>query len=181
MERPLSERLEAQAAIKFSPDPKLITDNGRSLVASARAIVWANRYFGATGEASYSRLWTSQFNKTAWLPAPGIVFRLKFLGNPTRMYLDYLIPTGSIDTHGIESSRIEGPEYYAESRLASMGPVTMRLGFKLNAYHFFEQGNPQCDGTFGGSATCPRTGRSTAVTALTLRFEWMKDASNTLY
>ena len=158
MERPLSERLEAQAAIKFSPDPKLITDNGRSLVASARAIVWANRYFGATGEASYSRLWTSQFNKTAWLPAPGIVFRLKFLGNPTRMYLDYLIPTGSIDTHGIESSRLKGPEYYAESRLASMGPVTMRLGFKLNAYHFFRTGKPAVRRNFWRIRDLPQDG-----------------------
>jgi len=181
IERPLSQRLEAQATIKFSPDPKLITSDGHSLVASARGIVWANRYFGLTGEASYSRLWTDKFDKTAWLPAPGVAFRLKFLGNPTRMYLDYLIPTGSIDNHGVESSRLQGPEYYVESRLASMGPVTMRFGLKWNVYHFLEQGNPQCDGTSGGSATCGRTGHTTAVTALTLRFEWMKNASNKLY
>ena len=181
IERPLSQRLEVQGSVRFSPDPKLITNDGRALVASARGIVWANRYFGVTGEASYSRLWTDQFDKTAWLPAPGVVFRLNFLGNPTRMYLDYLVPTGSIDNHGIESSRLQGPEYYVESRLASMGPMTMRFGLKWNVYHFLEQGNPQCDGTFGGSVTCHRAGHTTAVTAVTLRFEWAKNVSNKLY
>jgi len=181
IERPLSQRLEAQASAKFSPDRKLITDDGHSLVASARGIFWANHYFGLTGEASYSRLWTSQFDKTAWLPAPGVVFRLSFLGNPTRMYLDYAVPTGSIDAHGIESSRLQGPEYYVESRLASMGPVTMRFGIKWNVYHFLEQGNPECDGTFGGAVTCRRKGDTTAVTALTLRFEWVKNASGRFY
>jgi hypothetical protein len=181
IERPLSQRLEAQATIRFSPDPKLITNDGDSFVASARGIVWASRHFGATGQASYSRLWTDEFDKTAWLPAPGVVFRLKFLGNPTRMYLDYVIPAGNIDNHGIESSRLQGPEYYVESRLANIGPVTMRFGLKWNVYHFLEQGNPQCDGTFGGPATCPRTGHTTGVAALTLRFESVKNASNKPY
>ena len=181
IEVPLSQRFEVQAAIRFSPDPKLITNDGRALVASTIGIVWVNRYFGVTGQASYSHLWTDEFNKTAWLPAPGVAFRLKFLGNPTRMYLDYVIPTGSIDGHGIESSRLQGPEYYVESRLASVGPMTIRFGLKWNVYHFLEQGNSQCDGTLGGTATCSRTGHTTAVTAVTLRFEKTKKASNQLY
>jgi hypothetical protein len=181
VEHPFSQRLEAQASIRFSPDPKLRTDDGRSLAVWAKGILWANSYFGLSGGTTYSRLWTNQFDKTAWLPAAGVVFRLKFLGRPTRMYLDYLVPTGSIDNHGIESSRIQGAEYYVESRMASKGPLTIRVGLKWNVYHFLERGNPECDGTFGGPVSCRRKGDITGVAAFTLRFEWTKNASSKLY
>lgn len=181
MEKPVSRRLELQADTRYSPDRKLITNDGQGLVVSARAIFWANHYFGLTGGTDYSRLWTSQFNKAARHPSPGVVFRLRFLGSPTRMYLDYVVPNGTIDARGIESSRIQGPEYYVESRMASMGPVTMRFGLKWDVYHFLDQGDPLCDGTFGGSVTCRRTGYTTGTAALTLRFEWVKNVSNTLY
>ncbi|MBZ5637852.1 MAG: hypothetical protein LAO51_03745 [Acidobacteriia bacterium] len=181
IEHPFSLRLEAQGAIEFSADRKLSTNDGHSVVTSGKAIFWANRYFGITAGASYSRLWTSQFDKAAWHPAPGVVFRLRFLGSPTRMYLDYVVPTGSIDKHGIESSRLQGLEYFVESRVASVGPMTMRFGLKWDVYHLLEQGNPQCDGSLGGLVTCRRKSDTTGAAALTLRFEWLKNASNILY
>jgi hypothetical protein len=181
LEKPLSRRIELQAGVMFSSTPKTITNDGHSLIASARAIIWLNDYIGLTGGTDYSRLWTSQFKKAAWAPSPGVVLRLRLLGNPTRMYLDYAVPNKNIDSHGVETSQLQGPEYSVESRVASVGPITFRFGLKLSAYRLLEQGNPQCDGTFGNAVTCPRIVRKAGTAALTMRYEWLKNGSNRLY
>lgn len=181
LEKPIFRRFELQARISDSPDRKAITNDGNTLSTSVGAIAWLHRNFGLYDAMSYSRLWTSQFNKAGWFPRPGVVFRLRLLGIPTRMYLDYVVPTGTIDKKGIESNRLRGVEYFFDARMASVGPLTIRTGLQWNLYHFLDQGDPLCDGTFGKRVTCPRIGHFTATSALTFRFEWLKNASNTMF
>jgi hypothetical protein len=172
IEKPVSRRFEVDSGVSYSPDRKYITNDGKSFEVSGDTIFWVSHYFGLYQDVTYNRLWTSQFDKRTLAPESGVVFRTLFAGVPTRMYLDYVIPTGRIDSNGIESNRLQGIQYNLIGRLGSIGRTTVRLGFTWQVYHYYDQGNPLCDGTFDGPVTCRRTGHVSGTSALNINFEF---------
>jgi hypothetical protein len=75
LEIPFAKRMEFQVGSTYSPDRKSITNDGNSLKVSGSATGFANHRMGFIATIERSWLWTSQFNKSAWLPSAGVVIR----------------------------------------------------------------------------------------------------------
>jgi hypothetical protein len=139
LEIPVAKRMEFQASSAYSPDRKAITNDGNSLKVSGSAIGFANRQMGFVATIERNWLWTSQFDKSAWLPSAGVVIRNDGAG---RSYLTYVLPTGCVwatpsNPCKIQSNRLQGIEIRQDIRSASH----IRWGFKVGFYRFCDQGN----------------------------------------
>src|SRR5258708_24994394 len=75
LEIPVAKRMEFQVSSDYSPDRKAITNDGNSLKVSGSAIGFANYRMGVIATIERNWLWTSQFDKTAWLPSAGLRIR----------------------------------------------------------------------------------------------------------
>jgi hypothetical protein len=161
-ERPIGKRFELLGGVSYSPDRKYITNDGNSFSMSATSLFWINGRFAVSGTLYQSFLWTSQFNKRAWAPAPGIVIRDNF-GAPGRLYIDYVLPTGCQwgASCPIQSNRLQGPEFEWEHLLWPR----FALGFHLGFYRVLNQANP-LDRAAG------RTGEWTGDSYLVMRYEF---------
>jgi hypothetical protein len=171
-EKPVGKHIELQGLTSFSPDKKYITNDGLSLVMKSTGLYWITHSFAVTGSIRRSNLWTSQFNKSSWGPAPGIAAREYSFGYPGRLYVDYLLPTGcqwGINCR-IQSNRTQGPEVYWEKRIASH----FRLGFAFGFYHILNQSNELLP-------NIPRTGQWTGDTHVVMRFEFPRGSLDNLY
>lgn len=142
VEEPINRRLEVQGAFKWSPDRKYITNDGNEAQAGAMALFWANRWLGITGQERFSRLWTSQFNKSVWAPSAGAVLRDRWYGSPGRAYFDYVFATGcqwatASNPCAIQSNRQSGIEFLQEFRLWPH----WRIGIRGAWVRFADQSN----------------------------------------
>jgi hypothetical protein len=142
MERLVGSLFEMQATLAYSPDRKLVTNNGNSLLASGAAIAWATPRVGLTGGYERAWLWTSQFEKKAGYPTAGFVLRNDLFG-PGRLYVAYLFPTGCVwaTSHNpctIQSNRTQGVQVKQEFRVWSH----LRVGWQGEVLHFCDQANP---------------------------------------
>jgi hypothetical protein len=165
VEIPAAKRLEFQAGAAYSPDRKNITNDGQSLKLSGSAIGFANYRMGFIATLERNWLWTSQFDKSAWLPSAGIVMRNDYFG-PGRLYLAYVFPTGCVwatpsNPCKIQSNRLQGIELRQDVRSASH----VRWGFKGGFYRFCDQGNPN-------ARQAGRKCHFAATVVATLRFEF---------
>jgi len=140
IEQSLGTRIELDGGLSFSPDKKIITNDGSSLLIKSSGRFWITQRFAITGGLERSNLWTSQFSKAAWLPSVGIAIRESSLGMPGRLYFSYLFPTGCQWGAGcpIQSNREMGPVGYWEKRTYSH----FRVGFQIGYYRILNQGNP---------------------------------------
>ena len=165
LEIPVAKRMEFQVSSAYSPDRKAITNDGNSLKLSSSAIRFANDRVGFIATIERNWLWTSQFDKSAWLPSAGVVFRSDYSG-PGRLYLTYVLPTGCVwatasNPCKIQSNRLQGIEVRQDIRSRSH----LRWGLRGGFYRFCDQGNPND----------PPAGRKchfAATTLVTLRFEF---------
>src|SRR5713226_1554685 len=165
LEIPVAKQMEFQVSSAYSPDRKAITNDGNSLKLSGSAIRFANDRMGFIATLERNWLWTSQFDKSALLPSAGVVFRSDYSG-PGRLYLTYVLPTGSVwattsNPCKIQSNRLQGIEVRQDIRSRSH----LRWGLRGGFYRFCDQGNPND----------PPAGRKchfAATTLVTLRFEF---------
>ena len=172
---------------------KQVLGNGHEILATVIPIIWIDRTVGITGEVIYAHLYTSAYDKGTFLPesisqlapsaesfiiTPGVVFRTSPAGLPSRMWLNAIIPTGSINrTTGIESNRESGVQFTWEADMYNVGPFTMRAEIEPSYLHGYSQSNPICDGTDPGPVTCPRQGWSTYSIGLAVKFVWPRDTN----
>jgi hypothetical protein len=77
VEMPFKSRFEFQSSALYSPDRKLITDDGTALNLNGSAIAFATSRFGITGRLEHTSLWTSQFDKSGWAA-------IRWRGDPKR-------------------------------------------------------------------------------------------------
>ena len=172
IEKPIGPHVELQTFADYSPDKKYLTNDGNNVVWGVKGIWFPRWHVGVSGEIRQSHLWTSQFNKSGWVVAPGVMIRDSFGPIPGRFAIDYVIPRGCVwaaecrlPPDGIQSNRTQGPEFYQEFRVLLLGPrYTMRLGGKLAFYHFCDQVNPL--------VIVPRTCHLANTMALTWRMEF---------
>jgi hypothetical protein len=141
VEQPLGKRFELQSRVSYSPDKKVITDNGNSFLVSGTGIVWATSRVGLSGAYGYSWLWTSQFDKNGWAPSAGTVIRNSLFG-PGRIYVSYIFPTGCVwatpsNPCKIQSNRLQGIDVTPEVQISSH----IRVGLNVGLYHFCDQSN----------------------------------------
>lgn len=171
MEKPAGIHLELQASASYSPAKKLITNDGNSFLWGVKGIWFPRWRVGITGEIRQSHLWTSQFNKSGWIPTAGVLIRDNLLGLPGRFSADYVIPNGcvwatqcTLPADGIQSNRTQGPEFDQEFRALALSRYTLRLGGELSFDHFCDQTNPLVPG--------PRTCQWADTMAATVRLEF---------
>lgn len=192
-------RFELDSFGAYAVAHKAVIDSGQELVISETPIFWAAHHFGVTGQIRYTHLWTSKYSKGTYLPtlgipasylpslasftyAPGVVFRATLAGIPSRLWVDYVIPTGTINAAtGIESNRLSGLEGTWEASMWNMGPFTLRLTINPAYYHGYSQGDPVCDGTYGGPVTCPRASWNTYAVALGAKFVFPRDSKTKVW
>lgn len=171
MEKPMGRHVELQTSADYSLDKKYITNDGESLVWSVKGIWFPRWHFGFSAEIRQSHLWTSQFDKSGWIPAAGAMIRDNLLGLPGRFSVDYVIPTGcvwatlcTLPADGIQSNRTQGSELSQEFRAISLSKYAFRIGGELAFYHFCDQTNPL--------VPAPRTCHLADTAALTVRLEF---------
>ena len=167
-------RLEAQSAFQWSPDRKYITNDGNQLGIGAGGILWATRSVGAYGTVGYSKLWTSQFNKSGWVPAAGFVVRDRWFGFPGRAYFDYLFPTGcqwatASNPCTIMSNRSHGVAFSQEFRLYPH----WRFGVNGAWVSFADQGNPL--------QPMPRVWHNTGTAYISITYEFRSGSLDEAY
>ena len=141
-EIPIKNRFELQAGASYSPDKKLITNDGRVVDVTASAVGFVNQRIGFTAGVERGWLWTSEFDKKALFPSAGIVLRNDYFG-PGRFYLSYVLPTGRAwattnDPLTLQSNRLQGITVRQETRSRSH----MRWGVESGLYRFCDEGNP---------------------------------------
>jgi hypothetical protein len=159
IEKPVGRRFEIQLSSAFSPTHKYITNDGESLLASGSGLFWVNWKFAVLGGVNFSRLWTSQFDKSAIYPVAGVVLRTMWMHeNAGRIYVTYEFPTGCVwatatNPCTIQSSRLQGVNFNPEFRVFAHTRVGLVMGF----WYFCDQSN-QFDPAAGRS--CHFTGTS---------------------
>jgi hypothetical protein len=80
IEIPRTRHLELEASAAYSPDKKVVTNDGHSFRSKGAAIIWTTSSVGLTAEVERSWLWTSQFSKSVWYPSAGVVVRNGYFG-----------------------------------------------------------------------------------------------------
>lgn len=171
IEKPVGPSIELQTFGAYSPDKKYVTNDGNNFRWGVSGIWFPRWRVGISGGVSQSYLWTSQFNKSGWVVAPGVIIRDSFGIMPGRLAVDYVIPRGCVwaaecrlPADGIQSNRTQGPQFFQEFRVSSLGRnYTIRAGAKLAFYHFCDQANPL--------VILPRTCHFANTMALTVRIE----------
>jgi hypothetical protein len=172
IEKPVGIHVELQALAEYSPDKKYITNDGNNFVWGVKGIWFPRWRAGISGELRQSHLWTSEFNKSGWIVAPGLIVRDAFGTVQGRFSVDYVIPRGCVwaaecrlPADGIQSNRTQGPELGQEFRVLSLrSKYTIRVGGELSFYHFCDQANPL--------VILPRTCHFADAMALTVRLEF---------
>jgi hypothetical protein len=94
-EVPVGDRFEMEASARYSPDKKVITNNGNQLLIKGSGIFWLTSRFGISGSYQHNWLWTSEFNEEGRNPLIGSVVRNHF-AQPGRFYMNYVFPTGCV-------------------------------------------------------------------------------------
>ena len=169
---PKTWRLEAQGEANWSPDRKIQLDSGNTLLLSGKQVFWLSRRIGSYGGAEYSHLWTSAYQKHAWLPSAGAVVRDSWYGNPGRFYIDYFFPTGCQwgSACPIQSNRASGIEAFQEFRTWRH----WRIGGRVAWVHFASQSNPL-------RPDIPRIWSNTGTIAVVVRYEFRAESVDTPY
>jgi hypothetical protein len=175
VEIPIMNRFEVQSTALYSPDQKLITNDGNALDVSAAAIAFVTPRLGIIGKIEHASLWTSQFNEKSWAPSAGAVIRNDYLGQG-RLYVSYVFPTGCVwatsdNPCTIQSKRLQGVDVRQDTRLGAH----KRWGFDFGIYHFCDQSNEND----------PQAGRrchigGSAMITLSLEFHLGKPTLSTL-
>jgi hypothetical protein len=141
-ELPLGNRFEVQGSGSYSPDKKIITNDGQLSSVSGSALGFVNQRVGIVAGVEHGWLWTSQFDKQALFPSAGVVLRNEYFG-PGRLYITYTFPTGCVwatatNPCTIQSNRLQGVTIRQETRAL----LHTRWGFETGLYHFCNQANP---------------------------------------
>lgn len=169
IEKPIGRRFELQAQGSWSPDKKFGMNDGNSSGVRGRGIVWITPNIGAIAGIGYSHLWTGQYSKGGWTMAAGAVFGIPNID--MRWTVTYLREVGNgIASDGIETNRTQGVEVAPEMKMWPIGPFGTRLALIFDLLHGLNQGNPQCDGTFSGAVTCPRSSWNSGTAAVRFSF-----------
>lgn len=156
VEKPLGPRFEIDIRDEFSPYERHTPfGTGIANLSRGTGILWASKSTGLTGSFERSSYYV-QIHKTAYHVFAGVIFRHQWAGSPTRLEFDYVRQVENQIVNGTEASYLQGGRVAVSTRLGCSGKFCYRLGWEMDGGRILTQGNPQCDGTFGGPITCAR-------------------------
>lgn len=173
VEWPVNRHLELDVRDEFDPlEEHIALGTGWANQVQGGGIVWLSRSIGANGYVEHSQYHVS-ISKHAEYAAGGIVVRHAYSGMPVRFTFNYLQQwNNGIDAGGTESSHLRAGQFNLDMRVDHTGPVSYRVAFDFKVGHVLTQSNPFCDGSYGGSITCPRGGASSGAFSGTVSVEW---------
>ena len=158
-----SGRFNLQDYYDVSFAPKIETGNGLDVETQVRPFYMLTPKFGLDLDGRGSYLLTSQFSKTAAYAGGGLVYRPWL--NVT-FYFEYVQQFQPKISNGIESYELKGGEATMDVGLKSY----LRIRYTVDVVHGYDQGNPVCDGTNGGTPTCFRTSYITPAATARVMF-----------
>lgn len=173
VEIPVNRHLEIDLRDNFQPlEEHVALGRGWANQVSGGGIVWLTQSMGVNGYVEHSQYRVS-ISKHAEYAAGGITLRKSIQGLPVRLGFDYLRQVNNgIDSTGTESSHLQAGQFNLDLRIGCAGPFCYRTEFDYKIGHVLTQGNPVCDGSFGGSVTCPRAGASSGAFTASVMLEF---------
>jgi hypothetical protein len=173
VEAPFAKRFEADASYTFTPiEHKIGIGFGTAQGYRVGGIVWVLKNLGVNGSFVHSSYNVAQKGAPNLAKAGedvfgGLTYRRIAWGVPVRFTFDYvrqinnkcadIVYVGSKPVNCIESNYLQGGDFNMVARMGSKGPFIIRMVMDLQVGRVKNQGNPQCDGTFGGPDICPQT------------------------
>lgn len=150
-------RFELDLRDTFDPlESHIALGHGWDNVATIEPILWLKPNFGLDGRVDWSEYHVTQVSKHSPHFYAGIATRGEWLGAPVRVMLDYFREfDNGVYGHGIETSHLQGGSMYLEAQIGCSKHACYYTTLEMAIGGLLEQGNPQCDGSFG-RATCPR-------------------------
>jgi hypothetical protein len=160
IEIPFARRYELDLKDTFSPvEAHVALGSGRANVTSAGGHVWLSNHWGVNGSVTDSMYDVTKVMKDADYAFGGVSYRGLLGGQPTRFTFDYIRQfNNGISPSGLESSHLQGMDVGVTTRLGCALAFCIRLSEEFSFGKVLTQGNPVCDGAFGGRVTCARTG-----------------------
>lgn len=156
---PFAKRYELDLKDTFSPmESKTALGGGRANLSKVTGIVWLTNSVGLVGAAEDSNYNVTKVTKDADYAFGGLVVRSVVGGLPARFYFEYIQQfNNGITPSGLESSHLQGGDVGYTMRFGCIGAMCIRTSEDIVFGRVLTQGNPVCDGQFGGPVTCART------------------------
>lgn len=158
IEVPFLNHFEFDLQDAFAPvEQHVALGHGRANLAMASGIGWFSNQWGITGSVEDSAYDVTAVTKDADYALLGAIWRRTVGGYPARFTFQYLRQfNNGITPSGLESSHMQGADFGMMVRVGCAGAVCFRFNEDVNIGQVWTQGNPQCDGSFGGPVTCQR-------------------------
>jgi hypothetical protein len=151
-------RFELDLQDDFAPlEEHIKLGSGWANTAQAGGILWLNNKIGLNGRADYSN-YSVSISKGQYFAFGGLSYRsADRFQMPYRLTFDYIREfNNGISKNGTESSQLQGGDFTLDFRLGCARLFCYRTMFNFEVGAVKTQGNPTCDGAFGGAVTCPR-------------------------
>jgi len=151
IEVPFAKHFEFDLQDTFSPiESHVSLGGGRANIINAGGRVWLTEHWGLVGSAEDSMYDVTKVTKDADYGFGGISYRGLVGGMPARFSLQYVGQfNNGITPSGLESSHLQGLDFGVTMRYGCLGKVCVRQSENFQFGRVLEQGNPQCDGTYG--------------------------------
>jgi hypothetical protein len=184
LEVPFAKRFEADTNATFTPlEHKIGLGYGTAYGFRLGGIIWVLKSVGINGSYSQSSYVVTHAAKSGSDVFGGITYRTLAWGNPVRFNFDYVRQVNNhiacntwnqagVCLNGTEANYLQGGDFGMTVRMGSAGPANVRMVLDVQAGRVLNQGNPQCDGTFGGPITCQRTSTMGGGASLGVVFEF---------
>jgi hypothetical protein len=158
LEVPFAKRFEISLSDTFSPlESHVGLGGGRANITNATGRIWFGSW-GLNGQVEDSMYDVTKVTKDADYAFGGVTKRATVGGAPARFSFDYIRQfNNGITPSGLESSHLQGFDFGYTMRFGCVGSICIRTSEDFVAGAVKTQGNPQCDGQFGGPITCARS------------------------
>ncbi len=159
VEVPFAKHFELDLKDTFSPiESHVALGTGRANNTSVGGYIWLNSKLGLNGAATDSMYDVTKVAKDANYAFGGFALRTVLGGLPSRFTFDYVRQfNNGISATGLETSHLQGGDVGFTAVFGCTQHFCVRTAEDLVFGRVLTQGNPQCDGAFGGPVTCQRT------------------------
>jgi hypothetical protein len=156
-EIPFAKHFELDLKDTFSPiESHVALGQGRANITRAGGFIWLTKSWGLNGWAEDSMYDVTKVTKDADYASGGLTYRSLVGGMPARFSFNYIQQFNNGVTNGLETSHLQGFDFGYTTRFGCVGIACVRMSADLQFGKVLTQGNPVCDGSFGGAITCPR-------------------------
>lgn len=140
---------------------------------SAQGFGWINDHWGLNGIVNPSSYRAGSVAKTSYYWFAGPAYRGVVGGFPARFTFNYIRQfRNGITPDGTESDHLQGFDLGVIVRYGCANHFCVLQSWDFDGGVVMTQGNPQCDGSFGGHVSCPRQSEMGGGFNTSLTFEF---------